>query len=311
MEALMAIPEATTQGTAPFRRWQTWYRVTGQLDGEKPPLIVLHGGPGAAHHYTLRMAHLAERGRAVIHYDQLGVGNSTHLPDKGADFWTIDLFLEELDNLLHHLGIADRYHLLGQSWGGMLGAEHAVRQPAGMQSMVIADSPASMELWIRETAALRHQLPHEVQQTLDRHERAGTTDDPEYKTAVKEYDRRFVCRVEPTPEEVLASDAATDADPTVYHTMNGPSEFHIIGSLKKWTIVDRIDRIVVPTLLVNGHFDEATAATMQPFADRIRDCRWEVFLHSSHMPHIEEEERFLDVVGDFLDAHDAAPSPSR
>ena len=67
---------------------------------------------------------LATAGRAVVHYDQLGNGRSTHLREKGADFWTPALFLDELDNLLAHLGIASAYHLLGQSWGGMLAAEH-------------------------------------------------------------------------------------------------------------------------------------------------------------------------------------------
>ena len=96
-----------------------------------------------------------------------------------------------------------------------------------------------------------------------------------------------------------------EADPTVYHTMNGPSEFHVIGTLKRWSIVDRLDRIAVPTLLISGRHDEATPAVVQPFADRIKDVRWEIFENSAHLPHIEETARCLRVVGDFLDAHDA------
>ncbi|XVQ86603.1 alpha/beta fold hydrolase [Microbispora siamensis] len=115
--------------------------MTGDLAAPKAPLVVLHGGPGAAHDYTLRIARLAEHGRAVVHYDQIGVGLSTHLPEKGAGFWTVGLFLDELDNLLAHLGIAGRYHVLGQSWGGMLAAEHAVRAPSGLRGLVIANSP--------------------------------------------------------------------------------------------------------------------------------------------------------------------------
>lgn len=300
----MPIPEPTSEGTVPFHHWRTWYRVTGALDSSVPPLVILHGGPGAAHNYTLRIARLAERGRPVIHYDQLGVGRSTHLPDRGVDFWTVDLFLEELENLLDRLGIAGSYHLLGQSWGGMLGAEHAVLQPPGLCGLVLANSPASDQLWIAETARLRATLPRDVQDALDRHEADGTTDHPDYKAAVRVYNEHFVCRVVPTPAEVLASDAATEADPTVYHTMNGPSEFHVIGSLKDWTVIDRAPKITAPTLLINGRYDEATDATMQPFADLIPNVRWETFQHSSHMPHIEEEERYLTVVGDFLDAHD-------
>ncbi|MGI5492659.1 proline iminopeptidase-family hydrolase [Microtetraspora malaysiensis] len=300
----MAIPEPTAQGLAPFGEWQTWYRVTGDLASSKAPLVVLHGGPGAAHDYTLRIARLAERDRPVVHYDQIGVGLSTHLPEKGADFWTVGLFLDELDNLLAHLGIADRYHVLGQSWGGMLAAEHAVRVPSGLRGLVIANSPASMELWREECDRLRSELPPDVERTLRAHEAAGTTDSAEYRAAEKVFNARHVCTIVPNPPEVLASDAKTAEDPTVYHTMNGPTEFHVVGTLKDWSVVDRLDKIAVPTLLVSGRHDEATPRTVQPFADRIPDVRWELFEHSSHMPHIEEEERYLQIVGDFLDSTD-------
>ncbi len=123
--------------------------------GEEARWSILHGGPGASHDYADRMKLIAHQGRAVIHYDQLGCGKSTHLKDKGVDFWTVQLFLDELDSLLDHLGIRGAYHVLGQSWGGMLGAEHAVTQPKGLKSLTISDSPASMELWVQEANKLR------------------------------------------------------------------------------------------------------------------------------------------------------------
>ena len=295
---------AAQEGMAPFGSYRTWYRVTGDLSARKAPLVVLHGGPGCTHDYVDAFKGLAARGRAVVHYDQLGNGRSTHLRDKGANFWTPRLFLDELENLLRHLKIDGRYHVLGQSWGGMLAAEHAVIQPKGLRALVIANSPASMELWVREANRLRDELPPQVQATLLRHERAGTTEDPEYKEAVRVFYDRHVCRVTPWPEEVARTFKAIDEDPTVYMTMNGPSEFHVIGNLKTWSIIDRLDRIRVPTLLISGRYDEATPAVVQPFADRIKDVRWEIFENSSHMPHVEETERCLKVVGDFLDQHD-------
>ena len=295
--------EATREGTADFRGWRTWYRVTGDLAADKAPLIVLHGGPGVPHDYLLRLTALADAGRAVIHYDQLGAGRSTHLADKDAAFWQVPLFVDELDSLLRHLRIERRYHLLGQSWGGMLGAEHAVTRPAGLRSLVIADSPASMALWVQEANKLRAHLPPEVQATLLRHEADATTGTREYQDAVRVFYDRHLCRV-PWPAEVAASFAALDEDPTVYHTMNGPSEFHCIGTIRDWTIVDRLDRIVVPTLLVSGRHDEATQAVVQPFADRIADVRWTIFENSSHMPHIEETDAFMATVGDFIARYD-------
>ncbi|MGI3164555.1 alpha/beta fold hydrolase [Pseudooceanicola sp. 200-1SW] len=147
------------EGYCPFRGHRTWYRVTGDLRAGPPPLIVAHGGPGCTHDYVDAYRAIAETGRAVVHYDQLGNGRSTHLPEAGAEFWTVELFLDELDTLLDHLGLRDRYCLLGQSWGGMLAAEHAVRRPAGLKGLVIANSPSSFPTWVEEALRLRRELP--------------------------------------------------------------------------------------------------------------------------------------------------------
>jgi len=292
------------EGTISFGEWSTWYRVTGDLNAGMTPLVVVHGGPGCTHDYLLALAAIAENGRPVVHYDQLGGGRSTHLPDRGGDFWTVQLFLDELDNLLDSLGIADDYHLLGQSWGGMLGAEHAIRQPTGLRSVVLSNSPASMALWASEAKILRGKLPPDVEATLDRHEANGTTEDPEYLAASQVYYDEHVCRVVPNPPEVVRTFEYLTSDPTVYHTMNGPNEFFCIGTLKNWSVVERVQHIVAPTLLLSGRFDEATPATVQPFFDAIPDVRWEIFEASSHMPFIEERERYLSVVEDFLVQHD-------
>ncbi|MCF5547663.1 proline iminopeptidase-family hydrolase [Pseudomonas salomonii] len=287
------------EGYADFRGHRTWFRVTGDLKSGRLPLIIAHGGPGCTHDYVDSFKDLADTGRAVVHYDQLGNGRSTHLRDAPADFWNVELFLAELNNLIEHLHISD-YALLGQSWGGMLGAEHAVRQPAGLKALIIANSPASMDLWRAAANELRQALPAEVQATLLRHEAAGTTDSAEYHAASQVYYARHVCRLQPEPAEVLRTNAAIEDDPTVYHTMNGPTEFHVIGSLRHWSIIERLPRIQVPTLLISGRFDEATPATVQPFADGIRDVRWEIFEQSSHMPHVEEREACMACVGAFL-----------
>jgi L-proline amide hydrolase len=292
------------EGFAPFREWQTWYRITGDLNSGKTPLVVAHGGPGCTHDYVLALARLADEGRPVVHYDQLGGGRSTHLPERGGDFWTVDLFLDELENLLVTLGINDRYFLLGQSWGGMLGAEHGIRQPPGLKALVISNSPASMDLWAEAATELRAELPPEIEATLSRHEAAGTTSDPEYLTAQQVYYDLHVCRVVPNPPEVVRTFEILSEDPTVYNVMNGPNEFFCIGTLRNWSVVDRVHLITAPTLLASGRHDEATPATLQPFADHIPDVRWEIFEHSSHMPFVEEPELYLEVVERFLAQYD-------
>src|SRR3954467_9553602 len=209
------------EGTAGFRldgeEVQTWYRVTGELRPDGPaPLVVLHGGPGAAHDYLLALTDLTADGRAVIHYDQLGNGRSTHLPDRGADFWTVELFVRELHNLVDALGLRGGHHVLGQSWGGFLAQEYAFTRPEGLRSLVLADTAASFPDFVREANRLREDLPPDVEATLRRHEDAGTTDDPEYGEACMVFYVRHVCRLDPWPDEVAEGFAWIDRDPTVY-----------------------------------------------------------------------------------------------
>jgi len=286
-------------------KWQhgnTWYRVVGDLKSGKTPIMVLHGGPGAGHNYCEPIADLiAQTGRAAVLYDQIGCGNSTHLPNAPKEFWTPELFMEELILLTKHLGIADNYAIVGQSWGGMLGMQFAITQPAGLKAIVIADSPASMEVWVSEANKLRKQLPPEVEATLLKHEAAETTEAPEYVAAVDVFYARHLCRI-PQPPYVVASFEQLSADPTVYHTMNGPSEFHVIGSLKTWDIRKDLGKISIPTLLVSGQYDEATPAMVEEINKLIPGSKWELFPESSHMPHVEEPARFKRIVSEFLDS---------
>lgn len=289
-----------SKGAAPFGEYRTWYRVTGELSPHRTALVVVHGGPGSTHDYLTGLAEFAAEGVPVVHYDQIGNGGSTHLPDAPADFWTVELFLAELENLLRHLDIADNYVLLGHSWGGLLVAAHAAAAPAGLRGLVIADAPASYPLWLEQMAVLRARLPAGVDETLRRHEAAGTTGSDEYLAAARVFYDRHLCRLSTWPREYQASFFEMYNDPTVYFTMNGPTEFHVIGSLKDWGVTDCVSRIAVPTLLVSGRHDEATPETVRPYAELIPDVRWEIFEESSHVPHLEEPERFRQVLREYL-----------
>jgi L-proline amide hydrolase len=278
----------------------TWYEVHGE-PGDRVPAVVCHGGPGATHDYVRAFAALAHDGRQVALYDQVGNGRSQHRREAPADFWTVDLFRRELDALVAHLGWQDGYHVIGQSWGGMLALEHALRHPPGLRAIVVADSPASMPLWVEEANRLRADLPPQARDALARHEAAGTTDSPEYQEAMNVFYRRHLCRLDPWPEDVLRSFAAIEEDPTVYGTMNGPSEFHVIGALRDWDITDRLAEIDVPALLLSGRHDEATPRIVGEIHARIPGSEWVVFEESSHMPHVEEPERCRGAVEAFLE----------
>jgi L-proline amide hydrolase len=284
------------EGTLPFRGYDVWYRSVGDDRDGRVPLLVLHGGPGATHRYLASLADLAE-GRRVIFYDQIGCGRSGHPTDPA--FFTVDLFVEELDAVRSALGLRE-VHLLGQSWGGMLAMQYALEPRAGLASIIVADSPADMTQWVAEANRLRAALPPDVQATLLAHEAAGTTTDPAYALAVEVFYRRHVCRLAEWPPEVLEAFHSIETDGLVYHVMNGPSEFHVVGKLRSWSILERLADITVPTLLLSGAHDEATPAIVGAIAERIPHAEWIVFPESSHMPHVEEPVAFRAAVRGFL-----------
>jgi L-proline amide hydrolase len=295
----------TREGFVSFRGYNVWYRIVGDRDlPGKLPLLCLHGGPGATHDYLEPLETMAATGRRVIFYDQLGSGNSDH--PHNPSLWTIPLFVEELGVVRQALGL-ERVHILGQSWGGMLGMEYALTQPAGLASLILADSPASMHQWVAEANRLRAELPSDVQATLLKHEAAGTTTDPAYEEATSVFYRRHLCRLDPWPDCLNRAFAKLAQDPEVYNTMNGPSEFHVIGVIKDWDIVNRLGEIQVPTLVLSGRYDEATPVIAETVHRGIPGSEWVLFENSSHTPHLEETECYLQVLDQFLSHVEAQP----
>jgi L-proline amide hydrolase len=280
---------------------RTWYRVAGDVgSSDKLPLVALHGGPGAPSYYLNSLAELADTGRPVVLYDQLGCGRSDRVPDAASDFWTIDLFKRELATLLDELGVSDGYHLYGQSWGGMLALEHAFTHPSGLKSLVLANTLASTALWVSEAERLVADLPQDVQDTLARHEAAGTTESDEYTEAMLVFYARHLCRIDPFPDDLMQTFMSLQEDPRVYNAMWGPSEFTCTGSLGTWDVTSRLSEIDVPTLILSGRHDEATPAVVQPLHDGIAGSEWVVLENSSHSSHVEEKELTHQLVSEFL-----------
>ncbi|KAJ6590782.1 proline iminopeptidase [Mycena sp. CBHHK59/15] len=299
-------PAPVKEGKIPFivgdETFETYYKVFGDVascaDG---PLIVLHGGPGISHDYLIPLSDLASRSpsRAVIFYDQLGNGQSTHLRSKDPSFWTIDLFITELENILAFFQVTNRFNILGQSWGGTLVSEFIVRrQPGGLRRLVLANALASSKLRNEAIARLRPGLPEDVQAAFKKHEAAGTTKSEEYKAAMMSFWAKHGCRVEPFPPEFLYSISLADKDPTVLDAMNGSA-----GLGTSWDITDRIQAMRhVPTLIINGEYDYMADSVCAPFYWGIDRVKWVKFANSSHNPHLEERERYMTVVGEFLDS---------
>jgi proline-specific peptidase len=245
------------------------------------------------------MAALASDTRRVIFYDQLGCGRSDQ--PNNPSLWTIERTVSEIGTVRRALSL-ENVHLWGQSFGGLFALEYALSKPQGLTSLILASSTSSIPLWIVEANRLREALPPDIQATLLRHEQAGTTDDPEYLQATTVFYDRHVIRLKPIPEHVQR---AMDQAGQVYYTMNGPSEFHVIGTIKDWDRTDRLSEIRVPTLITSGRYDESTPLLNEVLHNGIVGSEWVLFEQSSHMAHVEERELYLSTVKAFLEGVEA------
>jgi proline-specific peptidase len=210
--------------------------------------------------------------------------------------WVMDTFVEEIAAIREALGL-DRVHLLGHSWGGWLALEYALRKPEGLASLVLASTCASLPAFAAETRRLKGSLPPEVQEVIDRHEAAGTTDDPAYHRATMAYVTQWVCRLDPFPEHLMRSISNLSED--VYGTMQGP-EWNVTGNLRDWDVTARLGELELPVLISSGRYDEMTPALVQPLVSGINGAEHVLFEESAHMAMVEEPERYREVLNSFL-----------
>ncbi|RYP59255.1 hypothetical protein DL769_008610 [Monosporascus sp. CRB-8-3] len=165
-------------------------------------------------------------------------------------------------------GGANGFHPFGQSWGGY--------------DTLIA------------------QLPRDVRGTLEDCNRRGDYESEEFEKAAAVFYARHICRLDPRPEEVLCAFKNLKEDPAAYLTLQGPSEFVILGSFKNWEIGQEARKIEAETLILNGRYDEATDLCMEPWFSTIPKVKWVTLENSSHMGRWKERERYMEVVGSFL-----------
>ena len=272
---------------------QVWYKVVGS--GESVPLLTLHGGPGGGHDYLEPLNEIASE-RPVVFFDQLGCGKSD-TPDD-VSLWRIDRFVDEVTAVRDALGL-DRIHLLGHSWGGWLAIEYMLGAPSGVVSLTLASTSASIPQFVYEAGKLISKLPREMAETMRRLEAEGDFENPEFEAGMMEFYKRHLCRLDPWPDPIMRSLENLDGN-IVYETMNGPTEFTVIGNMKDWNRIEKLGEIVAPTLITCGRYDELTPACSRTLRQGIMNSRMHVFERSAHMAHLEETESYLQILSEFL-----------
>ncbi|MGI0140578.1 MAG: proline iminopeptidase-family hydrolase [Thermoplasmata archaeon] len=288
-------PTPMSEGTTTVTGYPVFYRICGDASARET-VLCLHGGPGATHDYLQPLADLGRRGYRVVFMDQLGCGRSKRITD--TSLFTLEHHLQEVFELQENLALG-RVHLFGSSYGGALALAYAIAHPGAVRSVITAGGLASVPLTVSEERKWITQLPAAIQDVLRQGEATGDFTSPEYEAAMMEFYRRHLCRLDPWPEPVVYSLAQMSGP--VYHYMNGPNEFTIVGTLRDLDFSSQLPRIQVPTLVTGGRYDEVSPVVARQIADGVPGAEIEIFEQSSHMPFWEERERFVARVARFLE----------
>ncbi len=276
-----------------------WYKVTGS--GPATPVILLHGGPGYNSYYLKSLEALGS-GRPVVRYDQLGGGKSSGLTDTTK--MTIPHFVAELDSLRSHLGY-DRVHLLGHSWGTILAVEYYRAHPEHVASLTLASPALDIPEWERHARELVKTLPDSSQRAIAAREAEGNFDAPDYQAALNEFYGRYVWL---RPQQADLDSTISQANMTIYNYMQGPSEFTIVGTLKRYDARPFLQSIRVPTLFTVGEVDEANPVTVRKHAALVPGARVEVIPNAAHITTWDNPDAMLAAVREHLRRADSTES---
>jgi proline iminopeptidase len=291
-KAMAAIPEA--KGYAPVPGGRIYWRKFGS--GKKTPLLLLHGGPGAAHNYLLSMKALADE-QPVIFYDQLGCGKADAPTDE--TLYTIQRSVEELDAVRTALGL-DEVVLYGHSWGTLLAIEYMCQgRGKGVEKLVLSGALASVPQVVAGFHRLIDGMPDDFAAKLRGLEAAGKMGTPEYAALVQTFYDTYLLRVQPTPDALVSFDAL--AKSIAYRVLNGPNEFTITGVMKDWDRRKDLKAIKPPTLIITGEFDEITLDCHQTIRDGVAGpSQLAVMTGCSHMNMVEKPDQYNALVRTFL-----------
>lgn len=274
-----------------------YYRIFGESDGV--PVLTFHGGPGSNHKHLLPLAGLADK-RQVIFYDQFDCGKSSLNLNiaKNPSLWVMENFISEIDVIRQELNLVN-VHLWGSSFGTMVIADYLKTKPQGIKSVTFASPCLSAKKWKEDSDTLRAKLPEEIQNILVKHEDASTTDSKEYQDATFTFYRKYVCRLDPWPDEIMQLFEEVNMD--LYLTMWGPSEFYPTGTLKDYDGTGVLRDIKVPALYTCGRYDEATPESTAYYQSLTPNADMAVFENSAHLAYYEEPARYVKTVGEFLE----------
>ncbi len=291
----------------PSGEFKVWTKRVG--NNPKIKVLLLHGGPGGTHElFECADGYFPGAGIEYYYYDQLGSAYSDQPED--TSLWRTERFVEEVEQVRQALGLDDRnFFLLGQSWGGILAMEYALKYQQHLKGLIISNMMASVpEYSVYANEVLGPQLPPEVLAEVKAIEAAGDFENPRYTELLMEhYYTEHVLRMplEDWPEAINRS--FNHLNPTVYVQMQGYSEFGITGeaSLKNWDVKNQLSKLTVPTLSIGSQYDTMDPEHMKWISEEVQNGRYLYCENGSHLSQYDDQKTYFSGVIQFLRDVDA------
>jgi proline iminopeptidase len=286
------------EGFIEVKGGKIWYRIDGE--GEKTPVLLLHGGPGSSSFYLEPLKELSQD-RPVIFLDQLGCGRSTRITD--TTLMTIEQNVEQLEQVRKALKL-DKFYLYGHSWGTMLGMDYYVKYPKGIQGLIFSSPLFSTKIWTDDADTLIATLPEATQKAIRESERLKDYANEGYKEAMEVYYKAYVRRSDKSKSQ--QDTAAKFFGENVYNFMWGPSEFTATGNLLNYNRLKDLPKITVPTLLTAGEYDEARPSSVRYYTSLIPGAQFKMIPQAAHSTMMDNPKEYIGVLREFLKKMDEA-----
>lgn len=289
------IPISTPKGT--FRVW------TKRI-GNNPriKLLLLHGGPGVTHEYLEGFdSVLPAAGIEYYYYDQLGSAYSDQ-PD-APDLWELPRFVEEVEQVRKGLGLdRDNFYLFGQSWGGLLGIEYALKYQQHLKGLIISNMMSSIPAY--NEYAQKVLMPAMDQKILAELKDIETRKDfanPRYmELLIPNHYVQHILRLPPDQWPDPVNRAFKHINTAVYIPMQGPSELGASGKLINWDRTEDLARIQAPTLVIGARYDTMDPKFMEMMSKKLPKGRYLYCPNGSHLALYDDQKVYTDGLIQFL-----------
>jgi proline iminopeptidase len=294
------IPVETPKGT-----FRVWTKRIGNHPAKK--VLLLHGGPGMTHEYLEGFdGYFPGAEIEYYYYDQLGSHYSDQ-PDE-PELWEIDRFVEEVEQVRRALGLdVANFYLFGQSWGGILALEYALKYQQHLKGLIISNMMASIPAYnVYADEVLKPAMDPDVLAEVEALEAAEDYDNPRYmELLIPHHYELHVLRMPFAEWPDPALRGIGHVNPSIYVPMQGPSELGAGGKLVNWDRTADLPQIEVPTLTIGAGHDTMDPAHMAWMAQQVRRGRYLHCPKGSHLTLYDDPEPYVAGIIDFIDDVDA------